>query len=1084
MSQVPTRHQGRVCLARFLRTLLVFSGALISLSVQSQVIYTYENSNALAIPDNGCPTFVERTFVVAETFQVGGNGTIAVGIDLTHTYRGDLNIQLVAPNNNVAVLATSNGNEGNDHYRVMFSSNADGGNPLNDGDVDPLAAGGNSPYRRLVGVAALDSFYTGPANGTWRLRVCDNFNVDTGTLNMARLVLRNNAATAPAVCASNSTFDWGNNGNGAAFTSAVMAPDGITLSQVTTSGEPPNDIHTSYVTQTGTLGGHAGHYFFRMDTSGDTELSAEYVLFQFSAPVSGLAFDLLDVDRLSSGAVYEDMARVFATGPGGRVPYQMTLVDPSNLAYAGDFAEADNSVNDAATNGNVRYSFLEPVSTVAIQYAQGDQPNTDSGNQWIGISDLQFCGYDHGDAPASYGTLRANNGPRHGLRDRTRLFIGSSGPDGETDGLPSAGATGDDSSLNGDENGGVTFPPARLPNQGWVCGAYTTDPSQNHFCVSVAVTNNSGAAAQLVAWIDFNNDGDFNDPGERSLPDLASTATSGFASGNIPNGANGLSAVLVFALPAPIPNNASASVIRTRLTTDASFFSDASPPSHLGTVSNGEVQDDSIPVNTLPVTLAGFNAVRLDAGRIAVRWSVATEAGTLGYRLLQAAGGEAQTAAGGEFIPATGVDSVLPQYYQTTLLSSSEQPLYLEEIASGGKLERFGPFALGAVSGSELSFEPQPWAQAAAERSQQAQRDAQHNLLAQRGAGIAAAEALVEQTGLQRVAIADLAALGLQIIGAPANQLQVRRGDEQVPYRISGDGALNSGNHIEFYADAVEGSQYTRTRPYLITLGLGEGTRWSQSSAAPSGVLAATQLRREYRLDDNRYYNFSAPGADPWYYDTIQRNGAQGERSWTLQAPGLRDGPSQLRVELWGGLDFPDPGDDHRYRVSLNGQVLGERSFDGVHTDIGSWDLPAGLAVDGANAVRIELLDTGHPVDILRLESLVLSAVGLVDTDRAAQGLVPESIIGSPDGISLLSFEDEATQPPCGLGCVQLQVGDLPDADVVAVSVAGARAVELTDLQLQSDGGSWTATLRWDELLAQGDGGGAADRRLVIASRS
>ena len=179
---------------RYLASTLMLVAALACSPSYAQVLYTYDNNTSLAIPDNGCPTRVERTFVVSETFNVGGNGTIAVGIDLVHTYRGDLLIELQAPNGNIASLAGSS-NDGNDNYRVMFSSNLDEGNPLNDLDVDPAAAGGNVLHRRLVGVSSLDSFYSGPANGTWRLRICDAVGQDTGTLNAARLVLRDNNAT-------------------------------------------------------------------------------------------------------------------------------------------------------------------------------------------------------------------------------------------------------------------------------------------------------------------------------------------------------------------------------------------------------------------------------------------------------------------------------------------------------------------------------------------------------------------------------------------------------------------------------------------------------------------------------------------------------------------------------------------------------------------------------------------------------------------------------------------------------------------------------------------------------------------------
>src|SRR5262245_34020059 len=57
---------------------------------------------------------------------------------------------------------------------------------------------------------------------------------------------------------------------------------------------------------------------------------------------------------------------------------------------------------------------------------------------------------DFGDAPILYGTLLANNGPRHTVTPG--VFLGAN-VDSEADGQPNATATGDDT------NGGTTSPP-------------------------------------------------------------------------------------------------------------------------------------------------------------------------------------------------------------------------------------------------------------------------------------------------------------------------------------------------------------------------------------------------------------------------------------------------------------------------------------------------------------------------------------------------------------------------------------------------------------------------------------------------
>jgi len=1078
---------------------LVASGLLMlacAAQLQAQVIYTYENTTPGTF-NNNCPGGIDRTFVVpaAEAFAVGGNGTIAVGVDALNNRRSDLRILLIAPNLNTVTLADGVAADDFNNYFVTFSSNNDlqngTENLLNDGTDDPVAV---ARYRRLVGVAALDTFYTGTSQGTWTLRICDDA---TGggtdsTFQSARLILRNNSQTAPAACASNSTFDWGANGDLVAFASAVFPPDNITLTQVSTTGEAPTDDvanQPSYITRTTETGAHFGHYRFQMNTTGNTELTAESTLFGFSAPVTGLDFELLDVDRTAPpGSGWEDYVRVEATGPSGaRVPYQMTFTAPTNASYAGDWGETDETYPSDQNGGNVRYRFIGAVSQVRVAYAQGNEPATDSVGQFIGIADFSFCAFDYGDAPNSYGTNLVSSGPRHNLQERARLFIGSTPPDGETNGVPSAGADGDDGSLTNDEASAVTFPPQPLPipNQPWVCGSFSTNPSLRQYCVTVNVTNTTGLPAQLVGWVDFNDNGDFLQAGERSLPDLQSTLSTGFTSGNIPTGSTNFSAVLVFSSPTPIPNNVTTSMIRLRLTTDPVFFSDITPPSHLGAVRDGEVVDQAIPINTLPVTLSLFSSERLSASQLAVRWNVATEAGTIGYRVLQAdTNGELQ-ALNRDLLPATGIDSLLPQFYETTVISSSNAPLHLEEISRQGRSERFGPYAIGATKGESLTFTAAPWAAARSEQAQASSRQVAERRAVQTQLGVLAAEIRVDKSGMQRVSVADLQAIGVDLSGRDSRLLRLREGASFVALRVVPDGVLTASSVIEFYGRALTGSQYSRVRPYQLSAegGAGPVPGFAVESAAPLPGPAADLVRREVALDSDRFYSFAAPGKDPWYFDTVRRNGAITSKSWNLPIDGLREGQASLALDVWGGVDYPGNLPDHRYRVLVNGTALGERTFDGVSSDSAAWALPAGVLQEGANEVRIELLATGQPVDIVRVESIRISAVTLARSLDALDGLHSGALAPVSDGLFSGTFE--VTEPAlfCGLACEQLRIVGLPDSDVVALRIHGDKITELQGALVTPGVSGFDVLLKPAQLLSQGDDLSDGER-LFVLSRS
>ncbi|MFE7931649.1 S8 family serine peptidase [Streptomyces sp. NPDC057456] len=111
---------------------------------------TFSNTTALAIPDNG--SAVESSIAVSGRT---GNAPAAlqVGVDITHTYRGDLVIDLVAPDGTAYRLKAASSSDSADNVSATYSVNASGET----------------------------------ANGTWKLRVQDTAAQDTGKLNSWQL---------------------------------------------------------------------------------------------------------------------------------------------------------------------------------------------------------------------------------------------------------------------------------------------------------------------------------------------------------------------------------------------------------------------------------------------------------------------------------------------------------------------------------------------------------------------------------------------------------------------------------------------------------------------------------------------------------------------------------------------------------------------------------------------------------------------------------------------------------------------------------------------------------------------------------
>ncbi|MFJ3668941.1 S8 family peptidase [Streptomyces sp. NPDC090106] len=111
---------------------------------------TFSSTGSLAVPDNG--SAVESSITVSGRT---GNAPSAlkVAVDITHTYRGDLVIDLVAPDGSA--------------YRLKAASSSDSADNVN--TTYTVDASSES------------------ANGTWKLRIQDTAAQDTGTLNSWKL---------------------------------------------------------------------------------------------------------------------------------------------------------------------------------------------------------------------------------------------------------------------------------------------------------------------------------------------------------------------------------------------------------------------------------------------------------------------------------------------------------------------------------------------------------------------------------------------------------------------------------------------------------------------------------------------------------------------------------------------------------------------------------------------------------------------------------------------------------------------------------------------------------------------------------
>ncbi|HSU83917.1 MAG TPA: IPTL-CTERM sorting domain-containing protein, partial [Thermoanaerobaculia bacterium] len=207
---------------------------------------------------------------------------------------------------------------------------------------------------------------------------------------------------------------------------------------------------------------------------------------------------------------------VTASGPGALDAWVDFNAD-------GDFNDAGEQIftSQSLTMGANALTFNVPCAAVsATTYARfrlssagglgptGAAPDGEVEDYAVNVGAVDF-----GDAPDSYGTLLASNGPNH--RAVAGFSLGAT-EDTETDGQPNAAANGD-----GADEDGVTLPGVLV-----ACSTVS---------VPVTLTNTAGIATpRLDAWIDFDGDGAFNDPRDRVASGLALAAGSNTLTVNVP----------------------------------------------------------------------------------------------------------------------------------------------------------------------------------------------------------------------------------------------------------------------------------------------------------------------------------------------------------------------------------------------------------------------------------------------------------------------------------------------------------------------------------------------------------------------
>ncbi len=150
---------------------------------------TYASTDTpIAIPDNPAAGITSTRTVP----NIGNVSNVRVAVDITHTYRGDLQVKLESPNGTVVTLANNTGGSA-DNIVATYPDTATPDGP-----------------------GVLADFVGDATAGNWKLTVQDTVSVDTGTLNSWTLYLTGQSyvCSGTPVCSDGDGDGYGNPASG------------------------------------------------------------------------------------------------------------------------------------------------------------------------------------------------------------------------------------------------------------------------------------------------------------------------------------------------------------------------------------------------------------------------------------------------------------------------------------------------------------------------------------------------------------------------------------------------------------------------------------------------------------------------------------------------------------------------------------------------------------------------------------------------------------------------------------------------------------------------------------------------------
>jgi|GEM_PF-3546090 len=387
---------------RLIITLCALLIAQFALTIAAHANASYSNTTAFAIDSgNGCPSVTTRTIAVGDNFLIAD---VDLGLLVTHTWRGDVRLDLISPQGTrVRLIESDTDALSTDNYNVLLSDQA----PAAINNPDHAAASDSTtapPFENRVRPDSPLSAFNGESSlGSWQLELCDDEpGSQDGQFQLATLFLSPQPSPPKPTLSCNGsaidTLQWTAPSGDTGWPNGSIAPQSYTVSgadfDMSIGGATDRFIGgNGEMTPVTSLNVSGGTNVHALALGVDFISTAQLVTLTMDlgdpgVGLDGLQFDMYDIDAAPDS--WQDRLAVDASLDGAPVPITLTPTDGAGYVDGNALIGIANvPTNGPGGEGTVTVN--QPLDRLVITYTAGPNSPDDPSGQVIGISALNFC---------------------------------------------------------------------------------------------------------------------------------------------------------------------------------------------------------------------------------------------------------------------------------------------------------------------------------------------------------------------------------------------------------------------------------------------------------------------------------------------------------------------------------------------------------------------------------------------------------------------------------------------------------------------------------------------------------------------